>query len=199
RQLNLTPDGSRLIAVINGVLFDFSVPDLRPHPNAVPQYECNAVSVSSDGRLLAVSPREKDTIEIWNLESGERIQEIPRRPAPVHAMQFSPDGTTLASSSTRQVRLWDVETGRIRSEFVGHLAPVASLCFDRTGRSLISTSETHTIRVWSLELKQEVLTLGWRSDSHSGTIKVCVSPDGKRLLQLREGNLLEYRLDSSDD
>ncbi|QDU40938.1 Serine/threonine-protein kinase PknB [Maioricimonas rarisocia] len=199
RLLSLTPDGSRLIAVVDAILFDLTVPDLQPHPNAVPQYDCNAVSLSSDGRLLAVSPRVKDTIEIWNLETGEQLHEIPRQPDPVHAMQFGPDGSTLASSSNRLVRLWDVETGRIRSEFVGHQAPVASLCFDQSGRSLISTSEAHTIRVWSIELKQEVLALGWRSDRLDGSSVVCVSPDGERLLQLRDGSLLEYRIGSSSD
>ncbi|MEW4529371.1 protein kinase [Maioricimonas sp. JC845] len=199
RQLDLSPDGSRLVAVVDAVPFVLTVPDLRPHPGQPPRVPCNAVCVSRDGRLLALSPRVKDTIEIWDLEQGVRLSEIPRQPAPVHAMRFSPDGTTLASGSNRLIRLWNVDNGRIQSEFVGHRSPIESLGFDRSGRSLISSSRAHTIRVWSIELQQEVLALGWRSDRLSGGSRITVSPDGERLLQLRDGALLEYRIDSSDE
>lgn len=199
RQLNLSPDGSLLVAVVDAIPFVLTVPDLRPHPGQPPRVPCNAVCVSHDGRLLARSPRVKDTIEIWDLEQGVRIHEIPRQPAPVHAMRFSPDGTTLASGSNRLIRLWNVGNGRIQSEFAGHRSPIESLGFDRAGRSLISSSRAHTIRVWSIELQQEVLALGWRSHRLSGGSRIAVSPDGERLLQLRDGVLLEYRIDSSDE
>jgi len=190
---------SGVVAVVDAVPFVLTVPGLRPHPGQPPRVPCNAVCVSRDGRLLAFSPRVKDTIEIWDLEQGVRLSEIPRQPAPVHAMRFSPDGTTLASGSNRLIRLWNVDNGRIQSEFVGHRSPIESLGFDRSGRSLISSSRAHTIRVWSIELQQEVLALGWRSDRLSGGSRITVSPDGERLLQLRDGALLEYRIDSSDE
>jgi WD40 repeat protein len=46
---------------------------------------------------------------------------------PMGSVAFSPDGRTLASTSTGNVRLWDMATGRRRSRALG-----SSACCGRT-------------------------------------------------------------------
>jgi WD40 repeat protein/DNA-binding SARP family transcriptional activator len=94
----------------------------------------------------------------------------------VERMAFSPDGRTLASTSTDTIRLWDPRTHKqLGMPLRGHTAPIISVAFSTDGRTLTSASLDHTIRVWDIRTHKQLrapLTV-----QRSGRIEL--SPDGR--------------------
>ena len=67
------------------------------------------------------------------------------------AVEFSPDGRQLAtSSSDRSIKLWDVETGMLLTTLTGHDDRILSLSYSPDGRRLASGSADETIKLWDL-------------------------------------------------
>ena len=79
--------------------------------------ECMAFS--PDGKLLA-SGGPSDPVRLWNVNTGQQIRTLGSDRPPfdsANSIAFSPDGSTLVSSSIPRVRLWDVKRGRLLRRF----------------------------------------------------------------------------------
>ena len=67
-------------------------------------------------------------------------------------LEFSPDGTKLASGSKdKTVRLWDMTTGEKITTLNGHTSIVETLVFSPDGKTLVSAGQDGTILVWNWE------------------------------------------------
>jgi WD40 repeat protein len=77
------------------------------------------------------------------------------------AVQFSPDGETLATGSfDGTVRLWDVASGTQKAELDGHGLRVLSISFTPDGRNLASASDQGgQLFVWDMEQIGEASSL----------------------------------------
>jgi len=167
--------------------------ELRGHKDSV-----WSVAFSPDGRTLASGSRDGKA-RVW--EGWEALQpEAPARPSLarrvtefkssviptqhkgwVWAVQFSPDGQTLATGSQdRTVELWDTHTWRQRGKPLhGHTTFVRALAFFPDGKTLATGSDDRTVKLWDLETGQERATLL----GHTHTISsLAVSSDGRLLI-----------------
>ncbi len=113
----------------------------------------NAVRFSADGQTLATGggePTRSGEIKLWNVDDGRFLREY----ANVHsdavlALDFSPDGKCLASSSAdRFVRVVDLESGKVVKAFEGHTSYVLGVAWKRDSRTLASAGADNVIKVW---------------------------------------------------
>jgi hypothetical protein len=97
----------------------------------------------------------------------------------VTAIQFGPDGETLASGSRdTTIKLWNGQTGALLCTLAGHASVVSGLAFSPDAKTLASASHDKTIRLWDLESRKllKILT------GHTHWVKsVAFSDDGKTL------------------
>ncbi|KZZ90701.1 WD repeat-containing protein 5B [Ascosphaera apis ARSEF 7405] len=69
----------------------------------------------------------------------------------VSAVQFSPDGTMIASSSADcTIRVWDTASGRLIRVFEGHLAGISTICWSPDSTIIASGSDDKSIRLWNV-------------------------------------------------
>ena len=93
---------------------------------------------------------------------------------------FSPDGKTLAFSSTDTyaVELWDVDTHTSKASFEGHMELVVSVAFSPDGTLLATGSADDTVKLWDVEAQANIATF----EEHTDTVwSVAFSPDGTLL------------------
>jgi WD40 repeat protein len=115
-----------------------------------------------------------------DLASGQSQSAIgPGHSGGIQALEFAPDGRTLATSgSDRAIRYWDVETRAERSPFLGAEAEAVALSFSPDGRRLVCVERGNAVTVWDMAAGDFVLRLG---PSPQAPLDVRVSPDGSTL------------------
>jgi WD40 repeat protein/serine/threonine protein kinase len=102
---------------------------------------------------LAAHAMDDGQIRAINLKTGQELWCAPATDAHVTALQFSPDGRTLASGAgyaETVIRLRDATTGLELSQLQGHRGYVHSLVFWPDGLTLASASSDQTICLWNL-------------------------------------------------
>src|SRR5262249_33699877 len=97
-------DAVRLMDTVTGqIVREFRERDLG---------KIDAVGLSDDGRILAISVKDSDTT-LWDSATGKQLQDIGRVDKWVKKLQFSPDNRWLAAGgNSGALRLCDVRTGR---------------------------------------------------------------------------------------
>lgn len=149
QHLVFTPDGKRLIAA--GQLSEIRVWDLAtkaehilPRPE---QGHVTHLALSSDGALLAASPRTAEVTNIWNLTTCERVGEI--RTGKAESVAFHPDGRRLATAHGNEgVRVWDLSTGQEVLSFPAESLDLNQVAFSPDGTKLAATDRSGAIKVW---------------------------------------------------
>jgi dipeptidyl aminopeptidase/acylaminoacyl peptidase len=112
-----------------------------------------AILASGHGETLA-NGQPDGTIRLWNWKSNRSPIELKDHTNQVRSLAFSPDSSTLASTSEdRSIKLWDVKAvkaGRREPEqtLTDHQKSVQSVRFSPDGKTLVSGGQDKTVRVW---------------------------------------------------
>lgn len=153
----------------------------------------NAMAVSSDGSLLAVShcPTSEGElsadvcaplIHLWDLTEQDAIsQPVTVTQGMVTSLAFSPGGNILASGSQDgTIYLTDIKTGQpIGLPLGGYPVSIASLAFSPDGITLAAGTDQGTMFLWDVSSGQ---MLGSPFEvSHLPVGSLAFSPDGKAL------------------
>ena len=99
-----------------------------------------------------------NTAQLWNIKTGEVVQQFVGHTDPVQAVAFSQDGQNVVTGSQDQTaRLWDVKTGETVRQFVGHAGPIINIGLSNDGERLI-TGDVDKTYLWQTRL-DEIVTL----------------------------------------
>lgn len=97
----------------------------------------------------------------------------------IYAVRFSPDGRTLATTSTDKTAIvWDAQTGKVIHTLAGHTDTVACLDFSPDGKILATGSDDLTIRLWDVASGELLLTLEGPEDV---IWALSYAPDGRHI------------------
>ncbi len=110
------------------------------------------MAFSPDGKRLATGGK-KNTVIIWDVETGRELQTLEGHNGEVYTVAFSPDeeGRWIASGGEDSaVKIWDSHSGTLVRNFRGHKGLVSSLAFSPDGRRLVSGSRDTTVKVWDM-------------------------------------------------
>ena len=115
----------------------------------------SALQFSPDNQILA-SAGYNSGVKLWRLSNWEHIGTLPTK-ATVTDLNFSTDGTTLATTDYEAVNLWNITDGVNIATFLGHSGWVNSASFSPDNSSLISGGDDGTLRLWDVTEYQTVM------------------------------------------
>jgi WD40 repeat protein len=146
------------------------------HLGETPQTPTNLVSIPGEG---SATPRAEAPQTLIEHSEWVYKQTLAGHSSAVTELAFSPDGTTLASSSEdKTIKLWEAQTGALRQTLTGHSNAVYTIAFSPDSKTLASGSLDKTIKLWDVQSGTLKQTLA----EHSNPVyTVAFSPDGKML------------------
>jgi len=150
------PDGESIYVGGLGVYSRWRLGENGSSPMIAYEQRIRTLDVSPDGRFLAISieeSRESDfSLYLIDADTGETIREFEGLETAANFIDFSPDGSRIATGSFDQTaRIWDVETGEQLHVLTGHTGVISSAVFSPDGRHLVTSGTDNTLRVWDTE------------------------------------------------
>jgi hypothetical protein len=156
---------------------------LEGHACAV---EC--LAITPDGKTI-LSGSENDTIEAWDLCTGERRSTFGRHKTTGKSRQetrlmclaISPDGKYVAAgflgnTKDETIAVWEMNTGERSSNLMGHSPGVCSISFSPNGKFIVTGSADSTIKVWDFRAGLCLATL----NGHNQPVScLAFTPDGR--------------------
>ena len=106
----------------------------------------SAVRFSPDGSQIASGSHDQ-TIKIWDSRSGKEIHTLIGHADDVRGLDFSPDGSRIASCSST-VKLWKLENGQEVLTLDKHKGAVTCIRFSEDGSKICSSSRDNTINIY---------------------------------------------------
>jgi WD40 repeat protein len=117
---------------------------------------------STDGKLLAAVSN--DDVQVWNTETGKKLQTIKKLDGAPKAFAFSPDGRWIAIAAVTSswpiasdITIWETSTGKEVNRLKGKNDSVTCLRFISDGRGLLigslqygASNAMGTVKVWDL-------------------------------------------------
>jgi WD40 repeat protein len=160
----LSPDGSLLYVGTQGppalTTYDVATGRMGRTVGLSPEGELDATGVaglhdgleiSPDGGTLAVRAPHDDTVLLLDAATLTTREELRGHTAPVTTLQFSRDGTMIASGSDdRRVLVWDVTTGSQQDQLRGHSGSMWGLAFSPDDATLYSASTDRMLLAWDV-------------------------------------------------
>jgi WD40 repeat protein len=155
---------------------------LMPTPTNAHEATPSALPEPTTG-LLRISEENATQIEPFLTLSGHN--------APVIVVEYSPDGSLIASGSEdATVRIWNSSDGSLVHELIGHLEIVNDLSFSPDGTILASASNDGSIRFWDVDDGNLIRTIDPLIDR---VYNVEFSPDGNLLAISGQNCFIELR------
>jgi serine/threonine protein kinase/WD40 repeat protein len=136
------------------------------------------VGFTADGNtLLTVGEHHA---RVYRLATPEKL-DLPPHSAAVHATDFSPDGTLLASVGTNRImRVYDALTGKVIWQTEGDHGLIQCVAFSPDGKWLATGDfDTDPVAIWDARTGKRLLEIG---GAKGRTMSVRFAPDGRYLV-----------------
>jgi WD40 repeat protein len=100
--------------------------------------------------LLAMGDQD-GVITLWDINTGDIVRTFGSHAGLIFRLEFSRDGTRLASASfDRLAKIWDVTTGEEVARLFGNTGSVFGVSFSPDGDHLATAGADGTIRTYTL-------------------------------------------------
>jgi WD40 repeat protein len=146
---------------------------------AVSSHEPREVTLARIGRGKFPDPPVEGVARVWDAVTGAELFRLGGHRSTVYAVAFSPDGTTIATASYRQLRLWEAGSGKLRREVTSDEIDSQGLVFDPTGRTIATASED-AVRLWDTATGARLAELPGQAGIRFGAM--VFSRDGSRVV-----------------
>ena len=184
-----SPDGQTLVSSDsddNVLMWDVKTGTVRQPltGNRYYYYGLQRFLLSPDGQTLAGAGYNE--VALWDLKTGELIQNLIGHRGWINGVAFSPDGLTLASSSSQDgtINFWDVNTGETHQTITGHVNHGYCLSFSPDGQTLASGGGRY-IYLWDMNTR----TLHQTFSAYTVLIRsISFSPDGQTIASGGQGS-----------
>ncbi len=139
-------------------------------------YSTRNLSFSADGKSLIVPAHETQSVEIFDVETGQLKQILDGK---CRRTAISPDGRLVAGAGADStVKVWSLPDGRRMSDrFIGHECVGEEVIYSTNGKYVITGSHDKTLRVWDAATGRQIHVLpceGWVN-------YIAASPDGRTI------------------
>jgi WD40 repeat protein len=106
--------------------------------------DCRGVSASDD-----------QTLKVWDLESGKKLQTLAGHRDGVNGVAVTPDGKRAVSASRDQtLKVWDLETGKVVAAFTAD-GSLLSCAVGPGSQVMVAGDRSGRVHFLSPELKDE--------------------------------------------
>jgi WD40 repeat protein len=112
---------------------------------------------SPDGKLIGTASRDK-TAKVFDAKSGKLLATHSGHEAPVRAVAFAPDGTSVISAGGGRIRIWKVQDSNLVAEMTGLSNDDYAILAD--GENVFGTSSDRSVRQFKLKDRTLVRSLG---------------------------------------
>jgi WD40 repeat protein len=180
------PGGKTLLTAVSGTatvrIWDVATGEAIASPESV--VSLFPPAVSPDGKTFLVRTV-SSRAQLWDIATGQSIGQPLEHPGGVEAVAFSPDGKTVATTSTnpyedfRSARLWDTGTAWPVGQPLSHQGRILIVAFSPDGKTVLTGSDDMTARLWDAATGQPI----GQPLRHQDKVFVAVfSPDGRAVL-----------------
>ena len=134
----------------------------------------NAVAFIGGGKF-ALTGSDDAQVNIWDLGSGEVLQQLSGHKAEVRAVTAAQGvNQALSGSEDGTLRLWQLNSGKCLQVMSGHTRSINAVAMTFDGRLGLSGSNDNTLRLWSLPTGKCLSVFRGHDKNVSG---VAISPD----------------------
>jgi WD40 repeat protein/DNA-binding SARP family transcriptional activator len=156
-------------------------PDLAAGSHAEPWGD--TLEISPDGTTVAV--RDLNDVVLLDADTLTEQERLTGHTQPVHALEFSHDGTRLASGSADgAIIVWDLATGYQVEQLRGHAERVRALAFGPDDDALYSVADDRVLLVWDLRGDRRFIPRLATIPGPNFTLVALPAPDGEAVAYL---------------
>ena len=146
----------------------------------------NSLAFDPTGTLLVVGAAANstnETVAVFDALGGARTLTLPGITYPVRAVDWSPDGATIAAAGNgTNLYMWNATGGSLVSNQVAHTSSITAVAFSPDSLRVASGGLDRLIHTWSVATGLRVQTVSALPPTANEVRSVDWSPDGRRLV-----------------